>query len=174
MALYDASTAECQILTFKEGLLSRVAHDLKFELRRFRLQVEDETRAIEAEFELESIELVCARKDGRDDPGALDASDAKKILSNLRSEVLHTRRFPKARFTSTRIEPVGEGAIRVEGTLELHGRERTIRGRALEQEGRWILQLELHQPDYGIKPFSAMMGALKVKPGVQVRISIPA
>jgi hypothetical protein len=32
----------------------------------------------------------------------------------------------------------------------------------------------LHQPDFGIRPYRAMLGALKVKAGVVVRASIPA
>jgi hypothetical protein len=38
---------------------------------------------------------------------------------------------------------------------------------------RWVTDLKLHQPDFGIKPFSAALGALKVKPDVIIRVSVP-
>ena len=42
--------------------------------------------------------------------------------------------------------------------------------------GTWRpgLKFELHQPDYGIMPYSAMLGALKVQPKVKVVFSAPA
>ena len=38
---------------------------------------------------------------------------------------------------------------------------------------RWNAKVVLDQRKYGIKPFSAMLGALKIKPEVEVIISIP-
>ena len=34
--------------------------------------------------------------------------------------------------------------------------------------------LDFNQPDYGIKPFTAMLGTLKVKPKLRVRVSVAA
>jgi hypothetical protein len=34
-------------------------------------------------------------------------------------------------------------------------------------------EVTLHQPDYGIKPYSAMLGTLKIRPDVKVRIRLP-
>ena len=42
------------------------------------------------------------------------------------------------------------------------------------EANRQVVSLELHQPDYGITPFKAMMGTLKVKAEVIVRLSVPA
>jgi hypothetical protein len=36
-----------------------------------------------------------------------------------------------------------------------------------------VAEIKLHQPDFGIKPFTAALGALKVKPDVVVRVSVP-
>jgi hypothetical protein len=38
---------------------------------------------------------------------------------------------------------------------------------------RWNAKLVLDQRKFGIKPFSAMFGALKVKPNVEVHITVP-
>jgi len=36
-----------------------------------------------------------------------------------------------------------------------------------------VAEVPIHQPDFGIKPYSAMLGALKVKPDLVVRCSVP-
>ena len=38
----------------------------------------------------------------------------------------------------------------------------------------WSGESELHQPDFGIRPYTAALGALKVKPVVRVRIQFAA
>jgi hypothetical protein len=40
-------------------------------------------------------------------------------------------------------------------------------------QGGWEAQLTLEQPDYRIKPFVALLGALKVSPTVVVRLHLP-
>ena len=37
-----------------------------------------------------------------------------------------------------------------------------------------VAEVSLHQPDFGIKPYSAMLGTLRVKPDVTVVVSLPA
>ncbi|MBW1758625.1 MAG: YceI family protein, partial [Deltaproteobacteria bacterium] len=59
------------------------------------------------------------------------------------------------------------------GTLQLYGKSRSIQTSVRATGGRWVAELKLHQPDFGIKPFSAALGALKVKPDVLVRVSVP-
>jgi hypothetical protein len=36
-----------------------------------------------------------------------------------------------------------------------------------------VAEVKIHQPDFGIKPYTAALGALKVKPDVLVRVSVP-
>ena len=177
MAVFDANVAECLVFTFKEGLLSPVAHNLKLKAAQLRLEVDDATRQVRLTVDAASIRVINAMKEGVEDPGALGDKDRAKIEENLRDSVLEVRRFPEIRFESTEVVPEGEG-FRVKGALSLHG----VRGelsfpvRRIETGGasRWVGEVSLHQPDFGIKPFSAMMGALKVKPDVTVRVSAPA
>jgi len=66
----------------------------------------------------------------------------------------------------------GEG-FAVEGTLEMYGKSRSIQTSVRAQGDRWLAEVSIHQPDFGIKPYKAALGALKVKPDVQVRLSVP-
>ena len=106
------------------------------------------------------------------DPSALSAGDKKKIHDSMVKDVLHVRKHPEIRFDSTQIAERGE-AFAVEGTLELHGKTRPIQTSIRSAGDRWVTEVRLHQPDFGIKPYAAALGALKVKPDVLVRVSVP-
>jgi polyisoprenoid-binding protein YceI len=172
MARYDAYNSECLIFSFKDGLLARLAHDLKLQVERFSIEVDDATHQIQGTFDPSSIQVVCARIDGRDDPSTLSKGDKKKIYDNVTKDVLRTRKHPEIRFDSTNVVERGEG-FAVEGTLQMYGKSRTVHTSVRAEGDRWVTELKLHQPDFGIKPFSAALGALKVKPDVMVRVSVP-
>ena len=172
MARYDAYNSECLLFSFKDGLLAKLAHDLKLQVERFSIEVDETTQQIKATFDPSSIQVVCARVDGRDDPSTLSKGDKKKIYDNATKDVLQTRKYPEVRFDSTNVVERGEG-FAVEGTLQLHGKSRSIQTSVRPEGDRWLAEVTIHQPDYGIKPFTAALGALKVKPDVLVRVSVP-
>lgn len=172
MARYDAYNSQCLIFSFKDGLLARLAHDLKLQVERFSIEVDETTHQIKATFDPSSIQVVCAQVDGRDDPSTLSKGDKRKIYDNATKDVLHTRKHPEVRFDSTNVVERGEG-FAVEGTLQMHGKSRSIQTSVRPDGDRWVTELKLHQPDFGIKPFTAALGALKVKPDVLVRVSVP-
>jgi len=173
MAHYDQGNGECLVFTFKEGLLSAVAHDLKIRVGRWELRRDGDDGAVEASFDPSSLTVVCAMRDGRDALGAVSARDAQKIEASIRSDVLLASQHREIRFRSTRVEPQGDG-YQIEGELTLAGRGRKLAARVTRQGGQLVTEVRLHQPDFGIKPFSAMFGTLKIKPEVVVRLSVPA
>jgi hypothetical protein len=171
MSSFDASSATCTVFAFKEGLLSPVGHDVKLRVTRFRVEVAD--GAIEATFEAGSLEVVCAMRDGRDHPGALSDRDRRTIESYVRDDILEARKFPRVQFRSTSVELDGDEA-EVTGDLTLHGRTRSLTVRVEAAEGRRVARVRLNQPDFGIVPFKAMLGTLKIQPKVEVELSLPA
>ena len=106
-------------------------------------------------------------------PGELNQDYFRKIEANIIDDVLHARKFPQIRFVSTQVSETTEG-YNIEGTLHLHGRKKHISIAARRLGDRLTTELELNQPDFGVKPYSAMMGTLKVKPKIVVRIGVPA
>lgn len=172
MARYDAYNSECLVFSFKDGLLARLAHDLKMQVERFSIELDEESRRIEATFDPSSLQVVCAQIDGRDDSSALSNGDKKKIYDNITKDVLRARKHPEIQFESTEVVSRGDGFL-VEGQLQLHGRSRAIQVDVRPEGGRWVTEVTIHQPDFGIKPFTAALGALKIKPDVRVRVSVP-
>jgi len=172
MARFDAYNSECLLFSFKDGLLARLAHDLKLQVERFSIEVEDSTHQIKATFDPSSIQVVCAQVDGQDDPSTLSRGDKKKIHENVVKDVLRIRKYPEIRFDSSKVVQRGDG-FAVEGTLQMHGKSRSIQASVRSDGDRWVTEVRLHQPDFGIKPYTAALGALKVKPDVLVRLSVP-
>ncbi len=173
MTRYDATHGECLVFTFKEGVLSAVAHDLKLRVGRFFLDVEGqgEAQTIEARFEVGSIEVVCAMRGEEEQPSTLGESDRRKIEQLLRGEVLGGDKHPEVRFRSTAVRREGEG-FRIEGELSVRGATRAIVAQSRPVAGRQQAEITLNQPDFGIKPYSAMLGALRIRPEVRVRVSL--
>jgi polyisoprenoid-binding protein YceI len=165
MPRYDATSATCTVFTFKEGLLSPLAHDLQIEVRTFWVDIDD--ARCTAELDARSLYVVTARKDERPHD-TLSAEQKETIRATLMSEVLHSDRFPAIRFESTDVQ-----ATSVTGTLTLHGTARPVSVRVEARDGRRIGTVELHQPDFGIKPYRAALGTLKVKPDVRIEIALP-
>ncbi len=173
MAHFDQDDAECLVFTYKEGLLSPIAHDLKIRVTRFGLDVDRDAGTVRGELDMGSLRVVAAMKDGREAPSALSDRDKREIESNIRKSVLHPDRHPTARFEATRLERTGE-AWTVEGDLTLHGVTRRISTRVRPEGDALVAEVVLHQPDFGVKPYRAALGTLKVQPDVRVRISVPA
>lgn len=167
MARLDSTKAEVVVLTFKEGLLSAVAHDLKLRVGRFTIDAEGDRFV--GEFDTASLRVVEAMKDGHEHPGALSASMKADVEKNIAHDVFDSRKHATARFETTKVS-----ADAVEGRLTLNGVTRDVRGTRKDAGGQRVAEFRFDQRDFGIKPYSAMLGTLKIKPEVVVRVSVPA
>lgn len=161
MPTFDASAVDCRVSVFREGLLTSVGHDITLQVTNLSLEVGDDD-AITADFDPGSLRVTTE---------AVSASDRKKIERNT-EETLETRKYPKIEFRSVSVVRDGDRA-RIEGDLTLHGVTSPISVEARDDGKCWTAKIVLDQRKFGIKPFSAMLGALKVKPDVEVDISVP-
>jgi polyisoprenoid-binding protein YceI len=113
--------------------------------------------------------------------GKVSDSDRRSVTKTmLGTQVLDTREHPKATYTITAVTPLDgqaagqPGQYRFEGRLNLHGAERSLRfdakAEASKLDGAIELrgQFSLRQTDYKITPYSALLGALKVRDELSV------
>lgn len=164
-------STRCFLHSFKEGILSRLAHDLRLEVTRVELELGEDGLPRRARFFPDSIVLVGKMENGALQAEAFPRADREKISKSLRDDVLETARYPEIAFSFEAIEPAGDG-YRVRGALTLHGRTRPLETTSRREGDVQIAEIVLHQPAWGITPFSAMLGALKVKPDVVVRVEM--
>lgn len=172
MLQFDATQADCWIFTYKEGLLSPIAHDLQIAVTRFSIAVDLERLAVTAEFAADSLRVVSAMRDGQPAPQLLSQADHRKIEQTIFNEVLAVSAYPRISFASTSVNRIG-GEFAVVGQLTLHGQTRELRFTTARAADRQVAEVRLHQPDYGIRPYAALLGTLRVKPDVTVRLSLP-
>jgi polyisoprenoid-binding protein YceI len=84
---------------------------------------------------------------------------------------LNASRFPEIRYTSDVIERAGDG-YRLTGTLQIQGTARNhvidLRTEDLGEAWRLSVETTVRQSDYGIKPFSLLMGSVQVADDVSL------
>ena len=164
------------ISTYKAGMGAKVGHDLVLEARRWSGTVEanpDDPSSCSVQVAVDTRSFEVVQASGGVKP--LSDKDSADIRKNMDDKVLQTSKFPEITFRSTHVTPNAiTGDLTIMGktnpvTLDLttqnSGPETTLTGRAT-----------VTQTQFGIKPFSAMMGALKVKDDVdmQVELSLPS
>ncbi len=161
MPTFDAAAVDCRVLVFREGLLTSFGHDVTLQVTTLSLEVGEDDKIID-DFDATSQRVTTE---------AVSASDRNDIEKNTQ-KTLETRKYPKIEFRSVSVARDGDQA-RIEGDLTLHGVTNPISVDARDDGKQWNAKLVLDQRKYGIKPFSAMLGALKVKPDVEVHITVP-
>jgi polyisoprenoid-binding protein YceI len=107
--------------------------------------------------------------------GVTSLSRADKAL--VRSNALKTleqKRFPTITYRADAVEKHGDG-YRLTGTLEIHGncRDHTVEVRVDDLGDRWRVtgESDVRQSEFGIKPYSMMLGAMKVVDEVGVTLT---
>jgi polyisoprenoid-binding protein YceI len=154
--------------TGRSGLGRRAGHDLTIEASRWRasVTVRDplEESSGEVVVEVGGLEV----REGTGGVKPLSDQDRRDIGDNLR-KVLETRRYPEIVFTATAVAP---DAGEIEGDLTIMGRTKPVRVRA-EIDGDVVRGgVTVQQTRWGIKPFSAFFGALRLADDVEVEFEL--
>jgi hypothetical protein len=171
MKRFDQSSAKCHIFTYKEGLLSTFAYDLRINVGSFAVELDDDSM-INARFDAESLHVDCAVVGDAERPDLLSDSDRKEIDKSILKDVLHADTYREISFTSLSVQKE-DSTYRVRGTLNLHGAEKEITF-VVRRRGEYrVAEALLHMPDFGIRPFSALFGAVRIKPDILIRVMVP-
>jgi polyisoprenoid-binding protein YceI len=98
----------------------------------------------------------------------------KALARSNALKTLEAKRFPHIIFRSDQIAKRDDG-YRLTGTLEVHGkaREQVVDLRVDDLGDSWRMSCEavVRHSDFGVKPYSMMMGAMKVADEVTVSFS---
>jgi len=154
-------------------MLSAVGHDLEIDVADFSIDVEGPALRVRARFDASSLRVRGAVEQGRVRPEKLSQRERDQIDRQIADDVLDSRSHPYIEFISTEIEPDPEGYL-VRGELRLRGASRSLRVAARRVPAGLEVHATIHQPDFGIKPFRALGGTLRVHPDVRVHITAPA
>lgn len=172
-----ASSGKLFVYTFKEGFLSAVAHDLLIEVADFKVNLNVpsgsvDSASVDAEIQANSLKVICAMKDGQRHYDTLKEKDKADIEEATFKDVLHPGKYPAINFRSTGIKQK-EGICHVKGELTLHGVTRPVEFDVQTTTGKDLKgKIALSQKDFGIKPYKALLGTLKVKNEVEVAFDL--
>ena len=161
--------------TYRDGLAATAGHDLIIDLPSWsgELAVDDDKapEALEIRIDIGALSV----RDGTGGLKPLTDRDRREIATTAR-RLLSTEQHPEAVFTATRFELGGETGV-IEGNLSLKGVSRPFRLQVTQSEmGTYLGTGTVVQSAYGIKPYTAFFGALKVRDTVDVEVeaTIPA
>ena len=176
---YNIVAAESSLTVFvaKDGALARMAHDHNIGVKIFSGRVNVPASGANAgtlELDADARSLVILDQ--------ISAKDKAEITNNMNNSVLESAKFPKITFRSTSLTNFTQNGnnanFTVNGDLTLHGATKRIAipvsvaqtGSSLRATGQYTLR----QTDFGIKPYSAFLGAIKVKNEVVIKFNIVA
>ncbi|OBG56355.1 YceI family protein [Mycobacterium sp. E735] len=159
----DASDGELLLATGVRGRAARMGHRLTIAMTRWHATVSwagSEPAAVELVVETDSLEVL------RGEGGVKGLSAPEKAL--VRSNALKSldaSRFPEIRFVARAVDKTGDG-YRLSGELTVRGKTRNhvieLRTEDLGDAWRMSTESTVRQTDYGVKPYSLLMGSLQV------------
>lgn len=175
VGIYSFGPGEGRLLVkvFREGVAAMVGHDLVFEARSWHAKVVVEpdpgSSTLEASVDVASLSIVDAIGGAK----PLSRSDHADIKKNIEEKILSTRSFPSITFQSTGVSWDGDTKATVSGDLSVIGAIRPVDIALQLSGGQARASFTVVQSRWGIKPFKALMGALKVRDAVEVTLELP-
>ena len=168
--------------TYRSGLAAQAGHDLTIDVTRWRANIDppapdsaadaraapDAPGALAATIDLTSLAI----REGRGGLKPLTDRDRRDILGQARKQ-LDTGHYPEASYTATTFTPDSAGGGAIEGTLTLHGQSRPLRLQVTRTgDGQYRATGTVVQTQFGIRPYSGMFGALKLRDDVEVEVTV--
>jgi polyisoprenoid-binding protein YceI len=162
-------------MSYKDGMGAKLAHDLVLRATNWSgtLNVDGSASGCSAALTVDprSIEIVEARGGVK----SLSDKDRRDIDKNINEKVLETNKYPELKFESTSCTG-SEPNLTAAGNMTIKGTTRPVNV-DLNVNGTTVTgKTSISQKDFGIKPFSAMMGAIKLRDDVdfQMTVNLPS
>ncbi len=154
---------ELVVNTRRTGAASKAGHDLEMVVTSWSARlVLGEQASVKLSADGSSLRV----RQGRGGVQPLDDEDKDNIRQTIDNEVLKRTRIE---FHSTEVERE-ENGMQVRGELTLMGRTRPQTFALELEDARLTGGATVKQSDFGMKPYSALFGALKVADEVEVTV----
>ncbi len=154
---------------YKDGVAAKMGHDLTLVATSWSgkadINPDDPgSSSVQVSVDASSLEIL----EGKGGAKPLSESYKKDIKKNINDKCLNTGKFGQITFESS-----GVSGTALKGDLTINGQSRPVTlNLTVDDNGRVTATTSFQQSQFGIKPFSAMLGALKVKDSVDVTIDL--
>jgi polyisoprenoid-binding protein YceI len=159
------------VRTGRSGAAAKAGHDLVIDVSTWhaRLEAGDDPASMSIAFDADPTSLRV--REGTGGIQALGDDDKVSIQQTIDEDVLKGQAIE---FHSTAVRPIADGSrLNVEGELTLVGNARPISFElTVGDDGKLSGSAVIKQTDWGIKPYSALFGALKVADEVEVIVAV--
>jgi polyisoprenoid-binding protein YceI len=149
------------VRTSRTGAVAKAGHDLVIHVTEWSATLDTDAPSLTLDVDATSLRV----REGTGGMKPLGEDDLSNIETTIDDEVLLRRDIS---FRSTRVQPT-DGGLAVEGDLTLVGATRPIAFDLAVGE-RVTGAAVVRQTDWGMKPYTALFGALKVADEVRVEI----
>jgi polyisoprenoid-binding protein YceI len=170
--LVGSPSGRLLVKTARTGLGAKAGHDLTIEVTRWHGTVlidaaSPASSSVTVEADVGSFEV----REGTGGVKPLTDADRADIKNTLRGKILNTRQHPVITFVSTQVSGTPE-SFHIEGDLTIVGVTQPVtvegqlagaraRGSAVIMQSRW-----------GIRPYTAFLGALKLRDEVEIQFDV--
>jgi polyisoprenoid-binding protein YceI len=159
------------IKTSRTGLGARAGHDLTIEVTRWQAEVTVDSAdvarsSVSVEVDADSFEV----RSGTGGVKPLTDADRAEIKKTIRDKILRTGQYPAIIFRSRQVAGTPE-SFSIDGDLTITDRTQpvTVRGRLAGDRVQGTAAVQ--QTRWGIRPYTAFLGALKLSDEVTVEFS---
>jgi polyisoprenoid-binding protein YceI len=162
---YGPDNASLRIRTGRTGGAAKAGHDLLIEVESWQATLDREAQpALTLTADSRSLRVL----EGTGGLKSLSESDKADVKKTIDKEVL---KGTPIEFRSTEVTEGAGGSLSVRGELRLNGTQAPVSFElATADDGRMTGSATVTQSAHGMKPYSALFGALKVADDVTVLI----
>lgn len=165
-----------KVRTYREGMAARAGHDLVMEATTWNAAAHVDRdnptlSTVQATVDLGSLEI----REASGGVKPLSDGDRKDIFKNL-AKTLVTEKHPQVTFQSKSVLPNGDNKLHINGDLTLAGSTQPV---TLELQiepqsdaDRLVGSITLRHTHFGVKPFSGLLGALKIRDAVEIDLDM--
>ncbi len=172
---FGPSDGHLYLRVYKDGMAKAMGHDLVLEVTDWSAEAvvaDDPTSStLTAVAKTASIEI----KEGTGGAKALSDKDRSDIKKNMEDKVFKAHKSGEITFRSSAVQASGENGHSVTGDLTIAGTTKPVTVDVTVAGSKATATVTIQQTAFGLKLFSAMMGALKVKDTVEIEaeVSLP-
>ena len=181
----DPQTSDVRLLVYRDGVLSTFGHNHVVSLKDFTGTIHLQPKLAQSRVELDIpvdrlvVDDAAARQEGEDFASEPSKDDAAGTRTNMLSNaLLNAKQFPAIKVTGTSGPVDTKNSATLGLSVQLVGQEikltipatLKLEGDQLEASGA----VELSHEQLGLKPFSALLGSLRVAEQMKFKYRIQA
>jgi polyisoprenoid-binding protein YceI len=170
---FGPDTGTLVLHTRRAGVASKLGHDLTLVVTAWSAEVDVPNLADSGEGRVDATVDLFSVQVREGTGGAVPLTDRdRREIERTAQRILEVDRYPTATFSADRIDATAGGGT-IGGTLTIRGTPAPLALQVRKiSPNRWRVAATVTQSAFGIRPYSAFLGALKLRDEVEVECEV--